>query len=100
MQGQFGKFQVQGINFTTQSKEELAYGVQARFQSRSVRIPSDPQIRADLRSVRKETTSTGNIRFSSDRGKNGHSDRFWALALALHALGKYQEAGAMVVIDH
>ena len=31
--------------------------------------------------------AAGNIRFSADRGENGHSDRFWALALALHAAG-------------
>ncbi|MGF0039073.1 hypothetical protein ACQRE0_22235, partial [Victivallis vadensis] len=26
-----------------------------------------------------------NIRFAADRGENGHSDRFWAGALAIHA---------------
>jgi phage FluMu gp28-like protein len=25
------------------------------------------------------------VRFTADRGTNGHSDRFWALALAMHA---------------
>ena len=33
-------------------------------------------------------TAAGNIRFSADRSENGHSDRFWALALALHAKGR------------
>ena len=42
-------------------------------------------IRADLRSIRKTTTAAGNIRFEADRGPGGHADRFWALALALHA---------------
>ena len=32
-------------------------------------------------------TAAGNIRFTADRGENGHSDRFWAGALALHAKG-------------
>ena len=32
-----------------------------------------------------KTTASGNIRFAGERGKNGHCDRFWALALALHA---------------
>jgi len=27
------------------------------------------------------------IRFDADRSDNGHADRFWALALALHAAG-------------
>jgi len=38
--------------------------------------------------VKKETTAAGNIRFTADRSKSGHSDRFWALALALHAGGR------------
>ena len=38
-----------------------------------------------MRGVKKETTSAGNIRFSAETGPDGHSDRFWALALAVHA---------------
>ncbi len=76
---------VEEVNFTGPVKEELAFPVRAAFEDRTVRIPSAPQIRADLRAIRKETTAAGNIRFTADRGKNGHSDRFWALALALHA---------------
>ena len=33
----------------------------------------------------KETTASGNIRFTAERNANGHADRFWAVALALHA---------------
>jgi phage FluMu gp28-like protein len=75
-----------------QVKEELAYPVRAAFEDRSLRIPSDPFIRSDLRAVKKETTSAGNIRFTADRGKNGHADRFWAKALATHA-GKQASEG-------
>jgi hypothetical protein len=39
-------------------------------------------IRADLRSVTKQTTEAGNIRFTAERTPDGHADRFWALALA------------------
>jgi phage FluMu gp28-like protein len=35
--------------------------------------------------MRKEATASGNIRFTGERTKNGHADRFWGLALALHA---------------
>jgi phage FluMu gp28-like protein len=84
-QKRFGSYKVEKVNFTAPVKEELAYPVRAAFEDRSVRIPNDPFIRADLRAVKKETTAAGNIRFTADRGKNGHSDRFWALALALHA---------------
>lgn len=84
-QQRFGTYKVEGINFTGPVKEELAYPLRASFEDRTLRIPGSPQIRADLRAIRKETTTAGNIRFTADRGKNGHSDRFWALALAKHA---------------
>jgi len=92
----FGQYKVEGVNFTGASKEELAYPVRAAFEDQSVRIPNGDKIRSDLRAIKKETTASGNIRFTADRGANGHSDRFWALALALHAAKTKQEIGAMV----
>lgn len=84
-QRRFGTYKVEPVNFTGPVKEELAYPVRAAFEDRTVRVPGDKLIRADLRAIKKETTAAGNIRFTADRGKNGHADRFWALALALHA---------------
>jgi phage FluMu gp28-like protein len=84
-QDRFGKYRVEPVNFSGPVKEELAFPLRGAFEDRTVRIPSRGEIRADLRAVKKETTASGNIRFQADRGKNGHADRFWALALALHA---------------
>jgi phage FluMu gp28-like protein len=84
-QRRYGAQRVEGIHFTAAVKEELAYGVRAALESRTVRLPGDKLIRADLRSMRKETTAAGNIRFTGERTRHGHADRFWALALALHA---------------
>lgn len=81
----FGTYKVEGVNFSGPVKEELAYPVRAAFEDKTVRIPNEALIRSDLRAIKKETTASGNLRFTADRGKNGHSDRFWALALALHA---------------
>jgi phage FluMu gp28-like protein len=93
-QKRFGTYKVEGITFTGPVKEELAYPVRAAFEDKTVRVPNDPFLRADLRAVKKETTVAGNLRFTADRGKNGHADRFWALALALHA-GKNNETGLL-----
>ncbi len=84
-QQRFGKYRVEPVVFTAGVKEELAYPVRAAFEDRSIRIPGSDLIRSDLRAIRKETTAAGNIRFTAERGANGHADRFWALALALHA---------------
>jgi phage FluMu gp28-like protein len=91
-QQRFGQYKVEAVNFTAPVKEELAYPVRAAFEDRSVRIPNEGKVRSDLRSIRKETTAAGNVRFAADRGPNGHADRFWALALALHA-GKQTGTG-------
>jgi len=94
-QKRFGEYKVEAVNFTGPVKEELAYPVRAAFEDRTLRIPNQPAIRADLRSIKKETTAAGNIRFTADRGKNGHADRFWSLALAKHAAKSCCPAWAM-----
>lgn len=81
----FGTYRVEAVQFTGPVKEALAYPVKAAFEDLNLRIPFDRNLQADLRAIKKETTAAGNIRFSADRSKNGHADRFWALALALHA---------------
>lgn len=84
-QAKFGKYRVEGINFTAQSKEAMAYPVRGAMEDAKLRIPNDPKVRADLRSVTKQVTLGGNIRFTAERTPDGHADRFWALALAIHA---------------
>lgn len=84
-QAKFGKYRVEGVSFTAQSKEALAYPVRGTMEDRRLRLPYDPKVRADLRSVTKQVTGAGNIRFTAERTPDGHADRFWALALAIHA---------------
>lgn len=88
-QDKFGEHRVEGVSFTGQVKEALAYPLKGAMEDRKIRIPEDPKIRADLRKIQKTTTAAGNIRFVADGDDstkvNGHADRFWALALALHA---------------
>ena len=85
-QERFGKYKIEPVTFTGPMKEELAYPVRMAFEDRSVRIPfADDKLKADIRAIRKEVTTSGNVRFAADRGQNGHADRFWGLALALHA---------------
>ena len=86
-QEKFGTYRVEAVRFNGPVKEELAYPVRAAFEDKSIRIPRDDFIRGDLRGIRKTTTGAGNIRFEADSGPDGHSDRFWALALAIHAAG-------------
>jgi phage FluMu gp28-like protein len=86
--GRYGRRRVEGVLFTGPAKLELAMGLRRRFEDRSVRIPRDEAVREDLHRVRKVVTSSGNIRFDAERTQDGHADRFWALALAVHASGQ------------
>ncbi len=88
-----GRYRVEGIHFTPAVKEELAYPLRAACEQRALRIPARPEIRADLRAIRRETTAAGHLRFAADRSRNGHADRFWALALALHAASQSAAVG-------
>ncbi len=84
-QERFGASRVEAVNFSAPVKEDLAYGLREVFEKRALRIPAEKLIRADLRAIKKTATSAGNLRFAADRGPGGHADRFWALALAVHA---------------
>lgn len=85
-QKKFGVYKVEAVTFSASVKEQLAYPVRSSFEDRSIAVPDDDLIVADLRAIKKEHTATGAIRFTADRGKNGHADRFWALALAVNAI--------------
>jgi phage FluMu gp28-like protein len=81
-------YAVEGVTFTGGTKEAMAYPVRSAFEDRAIRIPfDDDKLRSDIRAIRKETTAAGNVRFAADRGEDGHADRFWGLALAVHAAG-------------
>lgn len=84
-QDEFGEHRVEAVNFSAQVKEALAYPLKGAMEDRVLRIPDDPMIRADLRKVQKVTTAAGNVRFVAESTPDGHADRFWALALAIHA---------------
>ncbi len=95
----FGSYRVEAVRFSGQVKEELAYPVRSAFEDKSIKIPRSDAIRADLRGIRKVTTAAGNIRFEADRGQNGHSDRFWALALAVHAAATPNDVVAPIPVS-
>jgi len=84
-QKQFGQYRVELVTFSASVKEALAYPLRGAMEDRKLRIPYEPEIRADLRAVTKSVTPSGNIRFTAERSENGHADRFWACALGVHA---------------
>lgn len=76
---------VESVTFTPAAKEDMATTLRRAMEDAAFIIPNHAALIADLRSIRKETTSAGNVRYVGERTTNGHADRFWAAALALHA---------------
>ncbi|HZO84682.1 MAG TPA: hypothetical protein VFC26_05685, partial [Verrucomicrobiae bacterium] len=85
-------YKVEPIHFTPAIKEELAFGLRRAFEDRLLRIDPNPALRSDLRAIRKEVTSSGNIRFIGE-SSDSHCDRFWAMALRQHAANHKEPMG-------
>jgi phage FluMu gp28-like protein len=100
MQREYGRTRVLPIQFTKQSKEDLASTMFQFFVSGNVLVPERDEsapdfepggaeaLTTDVCSVQRIITSAGNIRYDAPHTDDGHADRAWALALALHATGR------------
>ena len=67
------------------TKQQRGYGFKFKkkhFEDKSIIIPNDPALIADLHAIKQKAGAKSFI-YDSDRNKHGHADRFWALALAL-----------------
>lgn len=83
----YGDYLIEGILFSGPVKLNLANPVRKVFEDKQIRIPNDKKVRDDFHSVKKMITSAGNIRFDAENTEDAHADRFWAMALAVHAWG-------------
>ena len=81
----FGEYRVEEVTFTNLSKKDMAVRTKQIFEDRRTRIAICRKLRDDLHNVKKMVTAAGNVRFDAERTKDGHSDRFWAKALAFMA---------------
>lgn len=76
---------VEGVQVTLKVKADIYPGLRKHLEERTVTLPEDDATLADLASVRKEVTSSGNVRYAGERNEYGHADRACALTLAIHA---------------
>jgi phage FluMu gp28-like protein len=91
---------VEPTTFTAQLKERLAPMVKQAFEERTVRIPDNREVRADINSVKRFVTLAGNVRFDAEHTDRGHADRFWALAMVVNAAsepsGHFEDIAGLV----
>lgn len=82
----YGRYRVEGVLFTQQSKQHLANLGKQSFEDKKVRIPiGDIALRNDLHKLKRIVTPAGNFRFDSDRDSAGHADQTWAGFLGIYA---------------
>ena len=72
----------EGIDFTNKSKQEMATKFKIAYENGILKQPALPELTADLLKVKRKVTASGLISYVAERTKDGHSDRFWSLALA------------------
>jgi phage FluMu gp28-like protein len=91
---------VEPVTFTAPLKERLAPMVKQAFEERTVRIPDNREVRADINSVKRFVSPAGNVRFDAEHTDRGHADRFWALAMVVNAasepVGHFDEVAGLV----
>jgi len=82
----YGASRIEGVLFSSASKQKLATIGKQAFQDRKIRNPvGDLALRDDLHKLRKTVTSLGGIRFDADADSTGHADRAWACFLGVYA---------------
>lgn len=85
LQAKYGLYRVIPVNFSLKSKEMLATTMYQHFADGRIRLPSgNVALRQDIASIQRLVTAAGNVTYSAPHTDEGHGDRAWALALALH----------------
>ena len=103
LQQRWGSSRIHGVNFATSEPvteeianegrkhttarvtEIMAMNLLAVFEDRRIEIPTDPQLRDDLRNPERITSPGGRVSIAATRDEAGHADGFWSLALAVRA---------------
>jgi phage FluMu gp28-like protein len=87
---EFGE-KIEGIPFTSETKEVLAVSVKRGLENREYLLPNSNAFHLQIHSIKQMTTLVGRFRYDAERTDKGHADSFWAWALASHAVSKTLE---------
>jgi len=82
-----GESRIDQVKMVGNTPAMLAKSLKQELEAGRYELPADAATRLDLHSVQRLITKHGNVSFKAPRTKDGHADRFWAAALALHAEG-------------
>lgn len=94
----YGELRVEGVLMSGDRPLNVATAARRAFEDRIIRIPDKPELRAEIRLIKKIIGPTGAPRLLTGVDKSSHADRAWALFLAIAAAssGAVPSAGATV----
>ncbi len=82
----YGTTRVEGVLFNVNNKGAMAVLTKELMEERRLLLPKNQStIRADLRTLKKTVSASGNVRFAAERTAGGHADYYSALSLAANA---------------
>lgn len=91
-----GGLRIEGVLFSGDRPLNVATAARQMFEDSLVRLPDDPDLRAEVRSIKRVVGPTGAPRLQTGADGKNHADRAWALFLALAA----SELGAADYVYH
>jgi phage FluMu gp28-like protein len=74
--------QVVDENFTNEAKACWATDFKILLQRRDVTLPRDRELVGQVQSIKRRVLPSGKVYFDAERNARGHTDQFWAVALA------------------
>ncbi len=90
LHSRFGS-RAEGVALVGQTKESLAVDLHIVFENEEVSLPRDRDLIAQIHSIRKTATDAGYARYDTESDdRTTHADKYWSLALAVHAAGVVQ----------
>jgi phage FluMu gp28-like protein len=84
---------VEGVNFSTESKNEWATSIKVKMQGGMTPIPLDRDFSVQLHSIKKKLTASKRIVFDVE-GTKHHADKFWAFALGHSCFDSVEQSGS------
>jgi hypothetical protein len=88
-----GAARVIEVDFTEPSKEILATGTYACLAESAITLLDVPELVRDTKMVKRVVSDKGRISYDAPSTKDGHADKFWAMALAIYASGFVRTMG-------
>jgi phage FluMu gp28-like protein len=82
-QARHGEDRITGVMFTGPNRLDLALSLKARVEACKIRIPPRPELRTDMRAIKRQGGIAGSVSLVNDG--DVHADEFWAAALACRA---------------